>query len=77
MFADDKNLFLEHMELRILFSIVNKELKKTHGGEGERRRKGERGRPGGKRAVGRENWSSPLTLFKNWAKVPKFGEKML
>ena len=28
MFADDKNLFFKHTDLRILFSIVNEELNK-------------------------------------------------
>ena len=30
MFADDTNLFFEHTDLRILFSMVNDELKKIH-----------------------------------------------
>ena len=30
MFADDKNLFFEHTDLRILFSMVNNELKKIY-----------------------------------------------
>ena len=30
MFPDDKNLFFEHTDLRILFSMVNDELKKIY-----------------------------------------------
>ena len=30
MFADDTNLFFEHTDLRILFSMVNDELKKIY-----------------------------------------------
>ena len=30
MFADDTNLFFEHADLRILFSMVNDELKKIY-----------------------------------------------
>ena len=30
MFADDTNLFFEHTHLRILFSMVNDELKKIY-----------------------------------------------
>ena len=30
MFADDTNLFLEHTDVRILFSIVNEELNKIY-----------------------------------------------
>ena len=30
MFADDTNLFFEHTDLRILFSMVNNELKKIY-----------------------------------------------